>query len=264
MKQKRIVINNPLAAEGLRVIDSTSSEFLPEINLMLTPEEASKAAPFHSNSLVLANDTGRYVWGFTVIYTYPDQIAPSGRAQRHIVSPSPGGAVPQQGMLPPGGRYLITPVSGFQGSRGPRGKRTLGPDDGMDAAIKVFETRHWNARVEISIDSVIFDDGTIEGPDEARTQSKVNSRIRADKAFAAALENLTGDQLRAKLAELATTDKRDEYSWELGDLAGFYELVLNRVGESRVIQEVQMIKAEAWFPDSGYVRRKAKSEISSQ
>jgi hypothetical protein len=255
-----IKITNPVAGEGLRVIDATSPEFLPELNEMLSPQEIAKATPFLWTSVIVVNDSGRYIWGFTVIYTYPDLIAPSGNASRHIKSPSPGGAAARELMLPPGGRYLITPVSGFAGSKDASGRRMLAPNPDVEKEVAAFQSNHSNAkeRIQISLDSVIFEDGTIEGPDEAGTQRKVNDRIRATNDFVASLENLRGDELRAKLSDLSTTVQKDEHSVHLGDLASMFQVALNNTGEDAVIQQLEKMKTERWFPDPGYIRRKAK------
>ena len=166
---RRATVTNPIADEGLRVIAPGTPEFMPEVRKLLDPIARQKAARFLSKSVVIANDTGKYVWGFTVIYTFPIDLSPSGNPWRHIISPSPGGAAPREAMLPPGGRYLVTPIPGFQASTDGNGQPRLKPnlDTNMDTTIRFFTAQRVKPLevVQVSVDSVIFEDGTLAGPD---------------------------------------------------------------------------------------------------
>src|SRR5947209_4736717 len=85
VRHRHPTIINPVAGEGLRVVAPGTPEFMPEVRRLLDPIARQKAAPFLPKSIVIVNDTGKYVWGFTVIYTFPNQLAPSGKPWRHII-----------------------------------------------------------------------------------------------------------------------------------------------------------------------------------
>lgn len=118
-------ISNPLEAEGLKVIAFGSPEFRPTLEAMIDGELAARAEPFFQYSVILVNLTGRYIWGFTAIYTYPDKIAPSGNPWRHQINPSPGGVGSRAQYLGPGAKYLLTPVSNFLAEVNADGSRRL-------------------------------------------------------------------------------------------------------------------------------------------
>jgi len=258
----RMTITNPLAGKGIRVIDPGSPQFAGEINQLLDTQAAARTTALLGRSVVVVNESASYVWGFTVVFTFPDMISPSGNPRRHVISPSPGGAAPLEALLPPGGRLLITPVPHFLASRQPSGQRSLRPrmDDDMERMIQKFVSDHPSdqEQIKVSLDSVIFEDGTIEGPDTAGTKDKVNSRIKAHQDFVAALNGLKGKDLQAKLSELSNAEEVDAYTGRLKDLALLFQEKLKRNGENDVLQDLQRLKLEHWFPDPGLVRRKAQ------
>jgi hypothetical protein len=75
-------MTNPFESEGLTVLTSRSPGFDSELRALLAPDALQKASKFLSKSLILVNNTGRYIWGFTIVYTYPSRIADSGAAWR--------------------------------------------------------------------------------------------------------------------------------------------------------------------------------------
>ncbi|MBV9763108.1 MAG: hypothetical protein JO340_21275 [Acidobacteriaceae bacterium] len=151
--------------------------FDAEVRQLLTPDALDKAKDFLPKSAVLINSTGQYIWGFTVIYTYPDRIAPAGTPWRHIISPK-SGVADRARMLAPGARYLITPVSDFLASRDPSGKKSLQPflDEGLDRIIDLFKREQLTDRLQLSVDAVIFDTGIVIGPDSAGLREQVRKQ----------------------------------------------------------------------------------------
>lgn len=259
---RNVAITNPISDQGLRVIDAASPDFMPEIKQLLDPLAIKKAQPFLTKSVVIANDTGKYVWGFTVIFTFPEQISPSGNPWRHIISPSPGGPAPHEAMLPPGGRYLVTPVPGFHAFRQASGEHRLRPylDESMNHSIQLFLSQHSSdlERVEISVDSIIYEDGVIDGPDVAERQSEINDQIKAHKDVTILLQKLKGAALKEKLAALSNTDTVDHYSMRLNRLAALLQKRLEQQGEDVVLQDIEHLKVSKWFPNADHIQRKAK------
>jgi hypothetical protein len=259
--ERHMTVNNYLKDAGVVIIDSTSSAFDPEIQKLLTPEAQKKALPFLSSSLVVINNTGQYIWGFTIVYTYPDWTAPAGTAWKHRISPSAGGAAQRNLMLAPGDSFLITPVSDFLASADSSGKRFLQPflDEGMDRMIAHYLSQQSvkNERVEILADSVIFEDGMLLGPDTEGMMSKVNERIRAEKDFISSVENLRGEVLHRKLQLHSQAGMVDEHSGQMSNHASAVLNVFDRQGEAAAVQIIETIKSRKWFSNpEGTVRRK--------
>lgn len=257
-RQMKIV--NPLRDNGLVVLDASSPDFIAEVQKLLSQEAVAKASSFLSQSLVIINNTDQFIWGFTTVYRYPDWISPAGTPWKHRISPSGGGPADRSRMLAPGARFLITPVSDFLASSDANGNAVVQPylDEGMDRMIAQFKTQHPNSneRIEVTIDSVIFEDGFLAGPDSEEMMKKVNDRIRAEKDLTASLHALKGEDFRAKLLFHAHKDMGNEYSGRLSNVAQSLLTVLNEYGEEKAQQILQQMEIKKWFLNSENVRKK--------
>lgn len=257
---KQMKITNSLQDSGLVVIDASSPDFLVEVQKLLTPQAILKASSFLPQSLVVINNTKQFVWGFTVVYRYPDWISPAGTPWKHRISPSCGGPANRNRMLAPGARFLVTPVSDFLASSSPEGQRIVQPflDEGMDRMIAQFNKQHPNGseRVEVLIDSLIFEDGLIAGPDSEGMMGKVNERIRAEKDVANSVVGLTGISLKNRLMLHSNREIRDEYSGQARAIAQSLIGVFNEHGEAAALEIAQKIRSTPWFQNSEAVRRK--------
>jgi hypothetical protein len=278
--EKHMVITSRLDDAGLTVVDATSPSFMTEVEKVIDSNMAKQASSVLPYSVVIKNNTGRYVWGFTVLYTFPDSKAPSGNPHRMVISPSPGGPAVESGMLAPGSTYLITPVSGLIASSGDiAGNRKVVPHrrgEDLDSEIHKFNSSHGSGRerIEVSVDAVVFEDGTLVGPDEGKLMSRVNSKIRANKDLADALGNLRGQELQAKLSfyrenglqenlEPSAANSRSNieivassyYITVRGNAASLLN-ILQSQGEPAVLQELEKMRSTKWFPGTGFVRRK--------
>lgn len=258
-----VVLSNPISGEGFVVIGAKSPRFSSEINKLLTPEAQAKASPFLPLSFIVVNNTGRYVWGFSFIYVFPDNIAPAGTPRTILISPSPGGPSPRELLFSPGSEYLITPVMDFYAAIDGNGVRAREPilDDQTDRMIKVFQTRHpnINERVQASVDSLIYEDGTIVGPDTAGTQARINDMIRADHDLVTSLQQLSGDALRSQIASMHPSNQdRDAYSFRHDAVASTLQDIFGKEGEDGLHKRLQVMNLHDWFPSAGYVRRKSE------
>jgi hypothetical protein len=256
----RMKIVNPLQDAGLVVLDAASPEFMVEVQKLLSPGAVIKASSFLSQSLVIVNNTQQFVWGFTVVYRYPDWISPAGTPWKHRISPSGGGPADRSRMLAPGARFLVTPVSDFLASSDLNGNVIVQPylDEGMDRMIAQFKRQHPNPneRVDVTIDSMIFEDGSLGGPDTEGMMEKVNQRIRAEKDLAKSLQSLSGEGLRAKLLLHAHKGVGDEYSGRTSSVAQSLLSVLDQRGEDAAQQILEQMRSRMWFVNSANVRRK--------
>jgi hypothetical protein len=75
---KQMITTNPVQDKGVLVVDASSPAFAIEVQKLLTPEAIAKASSFLPQSLIVINNTDQYIWGFTVVYRYPEWIAPAG------------------------------------------------------------------------------------------------------------------------------------------------------------------------------------------
>lgn len=143
-------------------------------------------------------------------------------------------------MLAPGARFLITPVSDFLASTDASGNAIVQPylDEGLDRMIAQFKRQHPNPneRVDVTIDSVIFEDGSLGGPDTEGMMEKVNERIRAEKDLAKSVQLLSGEGLRAKLLPHAHKGVGDEYSGRTSSVVQSLLSVLEQHGEDAAQQ----------------------------
>jgi|SRR5581483_1598533 len=257
----KISIDNPVAGVGLTLIDARAPNFRDEVSKFLDSDVMTKASPFLPSSLVVVNGTERHIYGFTVIYTYPNRRAAAGTPWQYRVSPTAGRPDDQRTMIGPGGRYLITPVAGFQASRDVGGRRTLLPyvDEGMERMINLYAANDANEPVTVLVDSVIFDDGTIVGPDTADRMGKVNAQMRAEKDLVAGVNGLHGEALRKQLvtySEARSTER--EYSNRQNIMAGYFLNVLKSRGESAALQAVSDLSSVRWFANNEGVTRKGQ------
>jgi hypothetical protein len=98
-----MTLRNPLATHGISVIEPTSPEFTTEAQKFLAPSVFAKVAAYLSAGAILINNTVQYIWGFTVIYSYPNWYSASGRPHSIWLNPSAGiPSLPKSRMLPPG------------------------------------------------------------------------------------------------------------------------------------------------------------------
>lgn len=255
-------ISNPLESEGLKIIAFDSPEFRPALATMVDPDLIAKAEPFLQYSVILINRTERYIWGFTAVYKYPDKIAPSGNPWRLQINPSPGGVGTRARYLAPGAKYLLTPVSNFFAEVDADGRRGLAPSwyEGIEQVIQ-SQTGMGDPlrkRVELSIDSLIYEDGTLVGPDQADRTDEINRRIARQKRFADSFAGLKGDAFRAKLAEYSSGAGEQADHRDNARLAKALELRYNdpSLGEEYVRTVIEKMGAAQWFLGSQEVRKK--------
>jgi hypothetical protein len=254
-------LENTLDQAGIVVIDSTSPEFAAEIERLLVPEAVEKAKAFLPYSAVVVNRTNQYIWGFTLVYKYPNWISPSGTPWKHRINPSAAGPATRNQMLAPGSSFLITPVSSFLASRDSGGKRILQPllDEGMDRTIQLFLAQNNKTdRIELSVDSVIFEDGTLIGPDREGAMVQINERIRAENDLYASIENLAGTPLRERLSSHIHNDKKGEYAQHIASRAEAIADLVDAQGEKVAIDLVQSMKNKKWFSSNAVVRRRTQ------
>jgi hypothetical protein len=244
-------ISNPLQDRGFSVVSFSDPSFRTEVSQLLTPAALYKAKEFLPKSAVIINSTGQYIWGFTVIYTYPDRIAPAGTPWRHIISPK-SRVADRSRMFAPGARYLITPVSDFLASRDASGKKSLQPflDEGLDRIIDLFKRDQLTDRLQLSVDAVIFETGVTIGPDSAGMREQINLESQAQHELVESLKGLTGDELRNEILIYKSLDATSTYNRFRKNQAEFLLRVLDMRGEAELETAVENLRVQQRFIDS--------------
>jgi hypothetical protein len=256
-------ISNPLRAEGLEIIDSSYPSFAAEVQKFLDPVAFGKAEPLLPYSLIIVNNTRRYIWSFSVIYTFPEWISASGRAWQFQFSPT-APILEHRYMLEPGATFLMTPVSTFVALRDAKGNPQQQPylDEGLERVLQLFITEQSKEKIEASIDSVIFEDGLLAGPDTLNRMNMMNSRFRANSDLLLSIGKLTGAELRSELEALsvASAEPPAEYSRRKAKAAkGLLEL-LDRKGEGAVQEAIGVMRGQKEFSGYQVTRRKQNEE----
>lgn len=258
MAGERFSMKNPLHGEGMTVVDHTSPEFIAGVRKFMDADIESKSSSFLPYSIILINNTGKYVWGFTVVYSYPDKIAPAGTPWRYITSPS-SRSTDRREMLEPGASMLITPISDVLGSLDAHGSKKLRMvwDEGLDRVLKVWDSDWSSGRIEVSVDSVIYEDGTLVGPDGSDRMGQLNARIRADSDLFASVYSLRGDELRKNLSLYPRSGGalHDEYSRRAAATAESLLNFLDDRGEAALVDALMEQKAKGWFGEFKLVKR---------
>jgi hypothetical protein len=250
-------VTNNLAADGLTVTNASSHQFEALLSQFLDPDQIAKGANFLSQALIITNNTGKFIWSFTIVYEYPDKLSASGTPWRYIVSPTASSPANRKIMLGPGASYLVTPVSDFLASRNADGRRTLQPhlDEGLDRMIALYESQFGSERVTVSVDSVIYEDGTLSGLDSVGRMTQLNSRIEAEKDLAVETKGLNGDALRKTLSYVSGLGPGDEYRRQKVTRAQHLLAILESQGEAAVQQELDQMRSAKWFVESQRIRR---------
>lgn len=111
-------------------------------------------------------------------------------------------------------------------------------------------------RAELSIDSLIYEDGTLVGPDLADRKNQINRSILREQRFAHSLAGLTSAALKAKLAQYSGSTGGDvderANAWHAKDL----ELRYNEptLGEDHVRGVIEQMRRARWFFGSQKVK----------
>lgn len=250
-----MTVSNPFQDEGLTVLTVSDRDFSPALDILLSQPAKAKAGSVLPHSLILVNNTGKYIWGFTVLYLFPQRIAPSGKPWRYFVTPAAKSS-DRRLMLAPGAKYWIAPISGLEASTDANGKRSLEPilDEGLDRMIEGFSKQEAKEPIEVAIDSIISEDGTIIGPDTVGRAQQINDEIRADKEVLDSIENLQGDALRKQLDLWIALRGTDRYTVYRFGRANFFKAVLDHQGEAKLMTIIQDAKTRQWFIGSDAVK----------
>ncbi len=160
-------------------------------------------------------------------------------------------------MLGPGDTYLVTPASELSACKYANGQILAPPvaDEGLVRYIQKFTKDFLSGRVTVQIDSVIFDDGTLIGADDAGVLGRVNNRINAEKDLLNAIQPLNGKSLHDYLSATKNPELKDEYFLHRASRAQELQELLDAHGEAEFKNELNSRRYGHWFNGNDFVAR---------
>jgi len=244
-------VANPVAGEGIAVVLQSGPTFTKLLTDILDDEAVKKIAPLVPRTLIVVNESGRYIAGLTVIFTYPDRISSSGMPWRYITHRTAHYAG-HEAMVAPGDALLFTPLPGFSATFRPTAGRLRQPvlDAQMDTFLQSYLEDEATSNVEAAIDSVIFDDGTLVGPDSANRLESLNNKFRANDEVLRAVDGLRGEELHKQLLFYSTLNlpAPSKYTQERSRIATGLLSSFEAGGEASALQWIRAMHVKIIGP----------------
>lgn len=244
-KAQTMKVTNALVGRGIVVYESGTPEFAAALSRLFDPGDVELLRPLLPFCLFVKNNTGGYLAALTVVYEVPEIVMPTGKPYRHTVSMR-SDLRERSRMGEPGKLSFITPVTSLQGTLRADGTRGLEPSLGTMAThlIQSFLDEYGRRQISVSVDSIIDEDGILDGPDEAGLLDRINAKLRAQWDILRGIAGLHGDELAAALAPtspvgLARGRKDDQYARTRQEYLDSLSRYLARVGEEQFMAEVR-------------------------
>jgi hypothetical protein len=246
---RQMRVTNPVAAEGISIILPSALTFNKRLTDLLDDSAIQKLGPLMPRTLIVVNDSGRYLAGLTVIFTYPERIAPAGTPWKYITNRTAHRA-DHKAMIAPGDVLLFTPLPGFYASFRPPANRLRQPllDESIDRDLRRYEDAEGQSRIEAAIDSIIFDDGTLVGPDSANRLESLNNKFRANDEILGAVDGRRGEDLHKKLLVYSNLPPYDKYTQALRWAARSVLLSFEESGESAARDWIEAMRVRLVGP----------------
>jgi hypothetical protein len=165
---------------------------------MFDPVDIEALRPLLPFCFLVENSTGGYLAGLTVLYQVPDVLMPTGKPYRITISMRTDVQIRSR-MGAPGKIAFMSPV--MQRTLEVDGTRGFEQvvDGNTRRRIQAFLEDYGGRRVDASVDSIIDDNGFLDGPDEAGLLDEVNTKLRAQWDVLEGLTGLRDEQLRNAL-----------------------------------------------------------------
>lgn len=207
----------PGSLSGVTLIGPNDAAYRASVQALIPPGQLPAYQPMLPYSVLVRNDTGRTIVDVCLIF---DVTQPTGYKTGSIAT-SPG-SIPPVGARPllnPGAQILIAAVPRFD-YIGPRGHTpaTDSPRIQQVAAAK---------SLVIGLDSAIFADGTMAGPDTQNNFLRYTAQLAADRDFAASIKGFEGTPIASLTAYLDQLDAASRsgppqpiYDWEYNHRLG--------------------------------------------
>lgn len=168
MAQNVTLVSADWQQKGISLVPASSSEFVntaPSLTPSNAPPNISSAYPY---SFILKNTTSRTIIAFGVRWTCVDGAGQSRSHDRvwSNLSNFTGGLA-----IASGSERLVSPVL------------TLGPNLESNALTKALAPFQGRQSITVSLEAVIFSDGTALGTDANNTIPRIQARIDAERVL---------------------------------------------------------------------------------
>lgn len=201
----------PGSLAGVTLIGPNDAAYPAAVQTLIPPDQIAAYRPMLPYSVLVRNDTGRAMIDVCVIF---EATQPTGYKTGSI-SECPGNIPPNgsRALLAPGAQILISAVPQFNYTV-PR--RHL-PSSDSPRIQQVAAAKS----IVVSLDSAVFADGSMSGPDTQTNFLRYSARLAADRDYAAAVKGFEGEplaSLNTYLDELDAGSRRGPaqpvYDWE--------------------------------------------------
>jgi hypothetical protein len=158
---------------GITVIAANDSRFESAVATLIKPRDMPAFKPLLPYSVVVRNDTSRNLLGLCVVFRMIDQNGHAGGTSRNFKN-FPTGRKP---LLIPGQMMLVSVEQPRLQPRASGVRLKIG----MTHPLDYYDS---SQAVNISLDSVLFEDGTFVGPDTVDTFDRTAAELSAVQTLA--------------------------------------------------------------------------------
>jgi hypothetical protein len=223
------------ALSGVSVIGSMDAQFRPAIAELIPSADLVTYEPILPYSVVIKNNTQRPIMGVCVRFDIVDSTG------HHTAMVQQSGYLRAKALIPPTGEVFVA-IEGGYSLTAARSQLRMG----LAHPLEFYN----NARnINITLDSVLFTDGTLLGPDRQNTFARYTAQTQADKTLAEGVLTSQAGGLQAlqqyldsKATLLPVGD--DFYAREISALARSWRALLTKHGPTAVVTAAAAVKNE--------------------
>jgi hypothetical protein len=259
---QEVTMTNAVEAYNIHAYLGNSSKLSSQSSPILEQLSESDLSTILPHAVLLENGSTRKIWSITVIYTFPGEISASGQAKRHIVSRTAPLHATADTLFLPGDQLLVTPLRGFSIMSRPNKPVTHIQNVPLQIALEAEDYKRdyidTGKKIEVKVDSVVFDDGEIIGPDTAGYMETLNNRLDADQELLDGASALRGQPLKDFLQTASTRHVVTDRDIYFTSLAGNLLALLNADGEEAFLKTVSNIRTNNPYQGNRVNRRTQK------
>lgn len=239
-----------LSERGMALIPGESPDFEALLSSSIEPDAIGSIRAILPYTVIVRNDTSEWLIAVTVRFELTDR---NGRTVWHLMRFMTRQNVRRQ-MVPPAGAVFMTPLPGMNTLLGQGKKLALSSIDLARHLTPLAQLYSGQSRVSITLDSVVFENGELIGPDRGHTLETLNERRRAEEQLAAELSVRHGAEIRSYLASIPpadapTLDQMDQFKDHQHSIASLLAVHLGTIkAESQEEEARKWLKAMMQAP----------------
>jgi hypothetical protein len=206
-----------LPGSGIHLLPATSPEFIAALKSAADPESIFSIQSILPYSVMVKNFTEERLLMVTVRLYLTE---PSGKRVWHDVTHGTRKNYPTD-MIAPGSLVLITPEGGLNTVLSGSNSMHIPEKKMLSLSLtQLLDQYSRQSEVDITLDSVVFEDGGVIGPDKSGNMQAVNAWIAAEENVITEVLSRHGEEVNAFLASVRDTpapfggslDKTDEFA----------------------------------------------------